>query len=562
MKRYRTAYPQDDESARDGDTGFLGVNAKAAAERLEAGYVRSAENFRFRDGVAFTREGITTPSFARAANFTDVFAGGGIFSDPFGLEWLLLASGNDVWQVRAGHSPRSLGTPGRFGAGDYCEFVQAFNQVLIFRGSENIPWVWDGSAGGAFVNVDQSVSSDETSPIPNGPDRAGLRPVLLNNRLIVPHGRTSIAVSDLLDFTRFDADFADFDVTTGNDDTLTALYPFTRETVLCFKDQSIAAVSGIGGTLAPQLDVINREIGCVAGKSVAMVGGDVFFLSGQGVFRVQEIVQERLQAQPVAVSDPIAPIIQRIYWPAVGKACAAVLGEYYYLAVPIDGSTINNAILPYNSATGAWEGIHTFPAGLDSLRVSDWFSARVLYAIDNAASRVRRLYLGRSDIADVNSEASDERQIAADLLTRGYTLGDNGLKRFRRSQVAVETWNPEFTIAAEMDGVNETRTLLDSQTRSRVRYWTDGVLDYDPSNTNDDHATPGREDYSINLADEPIPNTGMALNLHQAVPVRGQINRKGRWCSLRVSTAQGSARVTSIEVQGDETQRAQRSVAA
>ncbi len=563
MSRYRSYNPEDDQPARDGDAGWVGVNAKATPERLLPGFAQAATNLIFKQGLAETRRGCVSPAFCAFSTMRPVsarptvLAGAGVFSDPNGLEWMLLATDTGVWRCRVGHTPRRIVTPEPLTSGTI-EFVQAFDRVLLFRGSDKIPWVWDGTVTGAFQVVNQETPGDGTVPIPYGSDRDGLRPVLLNSRLIIPHDRTQLAVSEILDYTQYDEAFADFNVTTGNDDTLTGLYPFTGSTVLCFKDQSIAAVSGIAGTLAASLEIINREVGCVAGRTIAMVGGDVFFLSATGVFRLQQIIQDRLQTAPIAVSDPIAPLIARINWAAVGKATAAVVGDYYYLAVPIDGSASNNAIFPYNTVTGAWEGIHNSPLlTYDALVVTDGIAGRrelyaVCYDTQIVGPVVVRLYAGREDIV-----TGFQSTIVSSLRTRGYLLGENGQKMFRRAEVAVETWNPNFTVTAYTDGVNESR-VLGTKTRSRTRYFTFGAPPWVATNANNDHGAARREDYSFTLESAPVPRSGMALDLHQSTQDRFALGRRARWCALEVANTEGSIRIASIEVNGDETERSLR----
>jgi len=65
MSRWRDYNPEDDQPARDGDAGWTGVNAKATPERLLPGFAQSADNLTFREGLAVTRGGASTPGFAK-----------------------------------------------------------------------------------------------------------------------------------------------------------------------------------------------------------------------------------------------------------------------------------------------------------------------------------------------------------------------------------------------------------------------------------------------------------------------------------------------------------------
>lgn len=558
MSRYRTSSDRDTPARTEGDDVLTGVNNKLPAELLPAGMVSEAVNLRFRRGQAATREGLITPAHFRwsADTGTHVIRGSAIYSDPAGMEWLLIATPHKIMQLRAGTTPRTIAIPEELTAA--CVLVQAFNRVLLFRGADLVPWQWSGALTAAFEPVSQAPTGDASSPIPNGPDpttQRGLAPLLMNNRLFIPYGRDTIAASDLLDYTRYDAALADFNVNDGSDDALTALYPFANNTLLVFKDQSVLAISGVYGDLdAARLDTVSREVGCIAGRSVAMVGGDVFWLSARGVFRLQQVVQERLQTAAVAVSDPIQGIIERIHWPAADGATAAVHGEYYSLAVPIDGSLVNNAILPFNTVTGAWEGLHTFPTGvqIDALQVGDYFGRKELYAVDHTSGLVHLLYynLGGDRVSETPSE------IATRLTTRGYRLGENGVKNFRRAQLTLETLNPTLTITAAADGVNETTALRTGLTRSRTAYTVFGRAPYVTTNENDDHGTRDRQDYTVI---QPFQTrSGLVPGRSQALIERTPIRAHGRFLTLTIANTTGHAAVASVEVAGDETDRATR----
>jgi hypothetical protein len=553
MSRYGAYFPKDTAPVDDGDTVFLGVNAKLSPEQLAPGYCRMAINKTFRRGMAATRKGTLTP-VSHALPTGEVY-GSGIYSDPDGSEWLLVATEDKVHQLRDGHTPRTIALPRALSAP--VEFVQAFNRVLLFRGADLGPLEWDGKRTSAFMAVDQRRHADGTSVIPNGSSRPGLAPVLMNNRLFVPTGRDQIAVSDILDYTRYDAALQQFNVNEGSDDVLTALYPFVQNSMLVFKDQSILLINNIYGDLSEvTLDQINREIGCVAGRSVAMLGSDVLFLSATGVYRVQQIIQGRLQTGAVAVSDAIDPIIRRINWKAAVQGVAAVLGDYYYLAVPIDGSEANNAVLPFNTVTNAWEGIHQWPEWMriDALHVTDWQGVKRLWAVDHDAARVHLLYEGFTDmIAGVEHAVSDR------LETRGYLLGNNGRKALKRVQVTMETWRPRLDLAIRTDSTGETMVV-----EGLVK--DPAVIDafgesYDLINANDDHGRELREDYSADFAAPTfLGQNGIDFNRRQISLERFATRGvQGRWASVILSSERGACDVSSIQLESAEASRNTRS---
>lgn len=566
--RYERATQNDAESRVDGDASFVGVNTKLARERLEPGWCAAALNKVFVNGSATTREGFRMPAEHRvgtaALPAVTFVRGSGIYSDPDGVEYLVHAGSDRAYFTREGSSGFSIPYTGLV-TSDPIDVVQAFNQVLLFRGPGKVPWVWDGELTTTFVEASQVDPGAGLSPIPGATTAE-----LMGNRLFVPYSRDQIAVSDLLDYTAFDAALNDFNVNSGSDDAIVRVFPFTNNALLVFKDQSVHIISNIYGDLSQvRLDQINREIGCAARRSVAMVGGDVFFLSSNGVYRVQQIIADRLQTAATPVSDPITPLIRRINPGARGLCVGAVVGRYYYLAVPLDTATRPNALLVYDTVTDAWQGIHqgpatvspTDPAGIyfDNLLVSDWGGEKRLYGMfsgnsdpgGNAQSGAFLLYDGSND--EVGGLAYP---IADQLETRGYTFSDHQSKVLRRISVNLETWAPSVMVDLLTDGYNETTSTGPAITKSRTRYYTHGVPDWNPSNAALDHATPRREDYSVDLA-VPIllDPPGVDFDARQTLLEKRAVSATARSVSMRISNTQGVCAVTATTVEATNPQR-------
>jgi hypothetical protein len=156
-----------------------------------------------------------------------------------------------------------------------------------------------------------------------------------------------------------------------------------------------------------------------------------------------------------------------------------------------------------------------------------------------------------------------------DLLeTRGYNLRQPGaFKRFERASIALSTYDPEATVTALSDGVNEEKELA-ALTKDRTRSYVHGRADFNPDT--DDPNTPRREDYSLIPA---LDFAGEDFELYNAGPItflagtpiafngvkqqaleRFQIRQNGQWCSLRIANTNGQCDVLSVEVEGRATQ--------
>jgi hypothetical protein len=92
----------------------------------------------------------------------------------------------------------------------------------------------------------------------------------------------------------------------------------------------------------------------------------------------------RLLTLAEPLSSPISDVIERINYNHVSGAVASYFENRYYLAVPLDSSTTNNAVLVYNFINKAWESVDVYPAGFDIKRfhVSKYGNRRRLFAID------------------------------------------------------------------------------------------------------------------------------------------------------------------------------------
>ena len=237
------------EQMQDGDAGFTGVNTRLEPGQLPVGYVSSAKNKRFNNGVAEPRNGIKKVMWANLKNsgtvpniglikYTNV-RGVGTFNDPSGFNWLLIAINDKVYAVREGNPITTLNTG--LANSDDCTFVQCFNTVGMFRGEDLAPLQMSSIQTG-FVAITQTSSdtdidendSDGTEAIPNANN--GL---FFQNRLLIPHSRDLVAASDFLNYTRYQPVLSSFRINQGSEDKLVALWKFDAATIMWFKESSV-----------------------------------------------------------------------------------------------------------------------------------------------------------------------------------------------------------------------------------------------------------------------------------------------------------------------------------
>lgn len=604
MGRYRQYAGLDEGPLLDGDVGFVGVDEREPA-LVPPGYVAKAVNYQFRDGVAKPRHGIvplrafnktfwpiTFPlSWDDPPLFTDV-RGAGVFKDPDGLEWVLIATVNEVWACREGNPAFRMTFNGRIVTGDVdVRFVQAMGVMIMFRGSQDVPYYctdvflpWStisqqantiGPGAGTY-NV-----TDGTEQIPDATNG-----VWMQNRLFVPHDRDLVAASDYLNYTRFSPTKADFRINQGSSDALVRLYKFGATSIVCFKQSSVYLVNGVSGDLSGlQLDELTREYGLAAEKAVTSVGQDVWFLSQRGVTSIGQTINNAVQEKDETWSDPIPKTMARINWLYASRACAAFHDGRFFLAVPLDDATVtneggtvtgvNNAILVYDFKTGSWQGVWQG----ENLMVRDFLvftlqgKSRLGFVSDEGW--VCLMDHTFTDVVRVGPVDLGLAEIATELVTRGYTFQNastatqgsgiananvlsNAMKRVRRGKVVLNTWHPKFSVNLIFDGVSEVTSVTANKTKSRTRSYKSGVGAWDSTNVNDDHGAPYREDYSVDTTAAGggiILGSGVNFEQHQEV-VEGFSGRgEGRYCQVQVLNTQGRAELKGIELEGVDGRR-------
>jgi len=258
-----------------------------------------------------------------------------------------------------------------------------------------------------------------------------------------------------------------------------------------------------------------------------MVGKDVWFMvPGRGVCSLTQTTSNLWQGVDVPVSADLQPIIDRINWAASSVIRAVKVGNFSYIAVPLDTATTASTILVYdhlaaagpdpnnpNKPPGAW-------AGYDSPGFSVFeFLPFPINGVDKLLILTTSGYLGVYEEMSVDQTGpATNAEITHTWRTRGYSLRSR-LGRIRVSQIDLElkTRNPRYTVTAYLPGVNTTRVIASAVTRDRTKYRRPYTrAPWDPSNANDDHATAGRQDYSVDMTTAINFNTtGVDLSLLQ-----------------------------------------------
>ena len=193
--------------------------------------------------------------------------------------------------------------------------------------------------------------------------------------------------------------------------------------------------------------------GTIVENTVVVYNDLMFLLSYDGL-----MVYDGTAVQPFR-QPYIKDLMKRVNWSAVESAVAAMRGTVYCLALPVDGSTINNAILEYDTAE------NTF-----NLRVGVYASSflayeNVLYYTDSRPAESEGDLVGRVMRLDGNGDPLPMRYVSA--------YQDLGYKSITKSGFEVyllaET-NVTITVGIRTEKKLKTRTVtLEAGKAKRVR---------------------------------------------------------------------------------------------
>ena len=506
------------EYLKDGDIGFVGLNSRDNPSALSQGIVSQSQNFRLDRGVATVRKGLQRKTIGALIGQT--VYGVGTYINSTGQEIIVLVVTNGLFSYNP--QAETLSAKVNFPAGetittqDGCDVVMATDHIYISRGWDKRPLKWD------LATTITAIPSSGTGV--EFPNCTGL--LYYANRLIALgkfhldaaiRNPDTISVSNFLDFNDWDALDA-FTINSGSNDQVVGVAPWTLNEFLVFMRNSIfyvnvgsnRYVTGEALSNDSYVKTLATDIGCSARKSVVQANGGVLFLSDNGVYFLQpqpasaESMKLLTMADPI--SAPIDDVIQRINRNYAHRAVATYWNNRYYLAVPLDGSIDNNAILVYNFILRQWESVDTYPAGFD---VFDFIIAKK----DNQ----RRMYIADTDKGIFLSEQLnwDEYQdwavgdpnagkpvlpfyipttlealsfpsnpINAVLKTRRYSFNSIGDKRFSTAEVEMvadagsqiqttaEVYNPDVVSVIDTFGAEFTE---DSARRNGIRKIGTGI---------------------------------------------------------------------------------------
>ena len=332
-----------------------------------------------------------------------------------------------------------------------------------------------------------------------------------------------IIASDILDTDTYDQVYAQYRFNAGTSDFVVGLHSFAEDRLLVFNRNSIHIVANTTNLQSASTQVLTDEVGCVARQSIKQVGNQVIFLSDNGVYGTQFLDEYNLRGTETPLSEPINETIGRINKNAQENAVAVYFDNRYYIAVPLDSSSNNNAILIYNFLNKQWESIDAVNDAnyhVSNLLVLGDGDKRGVYAVNDIGGvhRLDHRVDGVDRVITQIGGTEQSIQIPAALTTRQYTFGTLDRKRWK-----------EFDVHIQSSDTNTSDLNIDFETENPDDTGSIGAL----SAFNDG-----------------------ALDIGEDVSIRGRIgNRRGYGIQFTFNNTVGRPIIRAIEVEGATTMR-------
>ena len=268
-----------------------------------------------------------------------------------------------------------------------------------------------------------------------------------------------LIVSDILDSDTYDQVYNEYRFNAGLADFLVAAHAFSDDKLVVFNRESIHLVVSSSDVANSSVQLITNEVGCLARRSIQQIGDNIIFLSDNGVYGTSFVDLYNLRGNVTPLSSSIDATIKRINLAYAQGAVSAYFDNRYYLAVPLDGSPVNNRILIFNFLNKGWESI-------DSVNNVNWnikelFAGgngadRGLYAVSESGSVHRIDY--RNDSNDFVSVSIGEDPAAFPILasatTRMFNFGIIDKKKWNNYEVHVQSNSvnvSDATLTAEIE---------------------------------------------------------------------------------------------------------------
>ena len=170
--------------------------------------------------------------------------------------------------------------------------------------------------------------------------------------------------------------------------------------VVIFKDRSLHRITGSYPGEYELVEVYGNT-GPISENTIVSTGSNVYFLCAEGLCAYNGMTVQTLALS--AGDNRLAGIAQRLNRESAQAACSVISKGIMYVAVPLDGSEVNNAIIVYDMTNG----IYTL---IEDYRVDSWL-------VHHAENSEILLFTRAGRVMVMDGETNDGRPIDAHWLS-------------------------------------------------------------------------------------------------------------------------------------------------
>ena len=317
------------------------------------------------------------------------------------------------------------------------------------------------TGGGGSSAAATAVISTQLAP-------SGLRLIKsFTNRLFAVgtgENRNTLYASDILDPEIWKTTNS---IIVGGDDgeDIIAIQPFYGFQIIVFKRNKIYLVDVTPSTTFTSgtsllsltnsaaewtVQTISNRIGCIAGRSVALVNKDVFFLANDGIRSISRSLADDFSTVGLTISEPVKDVIARINRSFIETCNATFHNNRYLLAIPLDSATKPSHVLVYNSIFNCFEGLWEVAAArmVETSFTSGFTTNTIKLCIGTTNSRIGHLTDYKdSDSVDITTGFQDfGTGYTSRVVSKAYEFDDRFALKYG-SHYEIEFFNSGSTNA-------------------------------------------------------------------------------------------------------------------
>lgn len=304
-----------------------------------------------RTGTAITRRGSSSVSSTAVPDGTAKIQGMAFFNTQT-YDQLVIAKNRKIFYFQSNSGSGSWTQEGS------SYLTSSSLDDVYFAQLEDKLFFCDGTSALKYFDGTSVQSVNAGSGAPSSPKLIASH---TNRLFVVPSGEPdTIYASDLLDAEGTASWSISQTIRIGGDgDPITAIYPWTGFRLLAFKRNATYVINTdpTATSIADwAIETIDRSVGCVAPRSLAQVGADVYWLALDGVRSLRRTLAGTEQEVSQALSKPIDSIINTINLSQIHKSAAFFYLNRYIVSIPTGGSDESDISIVFNTDFKTWSG--------------------------------------------------------------------------------------------------------------------------------------------------------------------------------------------------------------